>query len=82
MNSLIPNLQVIRGYLEQVAEGVEAEEVLLFERATWLQVLGVRSEVGERSLWVGREEAVSNIMKAFKHSLACAFLLESSSTRT
>ena len=70
VNSLIPNLGVIRRYLEQIADVVEAEEVLLFERATWLQVIGVRNKVGARNPWTGREEAVSNVMKPFMHGLS------------
>ncbi|MCJ1313195.1 GTP-binding protein gtr1 [Agyrium rufum] len=70
VNCLIPNVGVIRAYLEHLAEVVEAEEVILFERSTFLSVLKVVNELGERNPRGERDEWVSNIMKTYKHALA------------
>ena len=70
MHSLIPNLEVIGDYLRHLAQVIEAEEVVLFERTTFLTVISVRSELGERNPCLDRHERLSNIVKTFKHSLA------------
>jgi Ras-related GTP-binding protein A/B len=79
--SLIPNLRTIEGYLERFADIIEAEEVVLFERTTFLVVChvsgGKRIDIGkpDQTLVIGnpnndRFERISNIIKTFKHSLS------------
>ncbi|MCJ1409417.1 GTP-binding protein gtr1 [Ptychographa xylographoides] len=70
VHSLIPNLDVIEEYLGQLAEAIEAEEVILFERTTFLTVMSVTSEIGHQNPYVDRYEKLSNIIKTFKHALA------------
>ncbi|MCJ1438975.1 GTP-binding protein gtr1 [Xylographa pallens] len=77
VHSLIPNLDVIENYLGQLAEAIEAEEVILFERTTFLTVMSVTSKIGEQNPYIDRHERLSNIIKTFKHSLA---IFTSSST--
>ena len=70
VNSLIPNLDVIEGYLDHLAGVIEAEEVILFERTTFLTVMSVTTSTGDRNPYLDRHERLSNIIKTFKHSLA------------
>ena len=70
VHSLIPNLSVIEEYLKHLAETIEAEEVVLFERTTFLTVMSVTTEVGHQNPYTDRHERLSNIIKTFKHSLA------------
>lgn len=70
VHSLIPNLDIIEEYLENLAEAIEAEEVILFERTTFLTVMSVTSSIGTQNPFQDRQERLSNIIKTFKHSLA------------
>ena len=70
VNALIPDLDVIEGYLRGVARETRAEEVVLFERATFLTVMSVVGKVGERNPYEDRQERLSNVIKTFKHSLS------------
>ncbi|MCJ1475853.1 GTP-binding protein gtr1 [Lambiella insularis] len=70
VHSLIPNLEVIEDYLSQLAEAIQAEEVILFERTTFLTVMSHTSDIGRRNPYADRYERLSNIIKTFKHSLA------------
>ena len=70
VHSLIPNLGVIRGYMEHLADAIEAEEVVLFERTTFLTVMSVQTERGQKNPYLDRHERLSNIIKTFKHSMA------------
>ena len=70
IHSLIPNLGIIEDYLKHLAEAIEAEEVILFERTTFLAVMSVTTEIGKQNPYVDRFERLSNIIKTFKHSLA------------
>jgi len=70
VHSLIPNLSVIEDYLKHLAEAIEAEEVVLFERTTFLTVMSVTTELGHANPYIDRHERLSNIIKTFKHSLA------------
>lgn len=71
VKSLVPNLHVIDGYLHDLAKETSAEEIILFERATFLTVTNVTSELGERNPYSDRQERLSNVIKTFKHSLSC-----------
>ncbi|MCJ1459982.1 GTP-binding protein gtr1 [Mycoblastus sanguinarius] len=70
VNSLVPQLDVIERYLEGLAREVNAEEVVLFERATFLTVTSVVGDVGEGNPYSDRYERLSNVIKTFKHSLS------------
>ena len=70
VHSLIPNLGVIRDYMEHLADAIEAEEVVLFERTTFLTVTSVQTEKGRKNPYLDRHERLSNIIKTFKHSMA------------
>lgn len=70
VHSMIPNLDIIEEYLRELAEAIEAEEVILFEQTTFLTVVSVTSEIGQQNPIVDRHERLSNILKNFKHSLA------------
>ncbi|CAJ0932411.1 unnamed protein product, partial [Mesorhabditis belari] len=65
---LIPNVHAIEAKLANFTEVVEASEVLLFERATFLVI--AHAEVSEQNKDVHRFEKVSNIIKQFK--LSCS----------
>ena len=69
VNSLIPNLDVMERYLAGLSRETEAEEVILFERSTFLTVTNVTSKMGERNPYADRQERLSNVIKTFKHSL-------------
>ena len=69
VNSLIPNLDVMERYLAGLSRETEAEEVILFERSTFLTVTNVTSKTGERNPYADRQERLSNVIKTFKHSL-------------
>ncbi|KAJ5874707.1 uncharacterized protein N7529_003137, partial [Penicillium soppii] len=70
VHKLIPNLVVIERFLNAFSKKINAEEVILFERSTFLTVTSVTSEVGELNPIYDRHERLSNIMKAFKHCAA------------
>lgn len=70
VHKLIPNLTGIERFLSAFAQKVSAEEVILFERSTFLTVTSVASEIGELNPIFDRHERLSNIMKAFKHCAA------------
>ncbi|KZF26697.1 small monomeric GTPase [Xylona heveae TC161] len=68
--TLIPNLHVLEGYLRELAAAVEAEEIILFERTTFLVVTSVTSEIGALNPAHDRFERLSTIIKTFKQSLS------------
>ena len=70
VHSLIPNLKVMEEYLRHLADAIEAEEVVLFERTTFLTVISHTTEIGKMNPCIDRYERLSNIIKTFKHSLA------------
>ena len=70
VKSLVSNLHIIDGYLHDLAKETDAEEIILFERATFLTVTNVTSELGERNPYSDRQERLSNVIKTFKHSLS------------
>jgi Ras-related GTP-binding protein A/B len=70
VHKLIPNLARIEKFLEILAKFIKAEEVILFERTTFLTVTSFVSEIGKLNPNFDRYERTSNIMKTFKHSVA------------
>lgn len=70
VNAMIPDLDVIEGTLRALSRETRAEEVVLFERATFLTVLSVVGKMGEKNPYADRQERLSNVIKTFKHSLS------------
>ena len=68
--TLVPNLDVIEKHLKELVENMDAEEIVLFERTTFLVVTHVTSSVGDLNPCKDRFERLSNIIKTFKQSLA------------
>ena len=66
---LTPNLELMKNYLSKLAQATRAEEVVLFERATFLKVINVTTTVGDENPYLDRFERLSNLIKTFKHSL-------------
>lgn len=65
--SLIPNIKKLESHLKEFCEICDADEVVLFERATFLVISNaIRKDNGD----VHRFEKVSNIIKQFK--LSCS----------
>eukprot|EP01113_Clastostelium_recurvatum_P047690 TRINITY_DN854_c0_g1_i1.p1 TRINITY_DN854_c0_g1~~TRINITY_DN854_c0_g1_i1.p1 ORF type:complete len:327 (-),score=87.92 TRINITY_DN854_c0_g1_i1:120-1004(-) len=65
--SLVPNVETLKTHLTRFSEIAEADEVVLFERATFL-VIAQASQKPHRD--VHRFEKISNIIKQFK--LSCS----------
>lgn len=70
IHDLVPNLTYIEEHLEQLGRGIEAEEMMLFERTSFLVVSQWMSEEGTRNPFPDRQERMSNIIKQFKQSCA------------
>lgn len=70
VHKLIPNLFIIERFLQAYARKIDAEEVILFERSTFLTVTSATSKAGDLNPVSDRHERLSNIMKAFKHCSA------------
>ena len=66
---LTPNLGVMESYLRKLARATRAEEIVLFERATFLKVINVTTAQGDENPYSDRFERLSNLIKTFKHSL-------------
>lgn len=67
--TLIPNLRVIEEHLQVLLDSCEAEEVVLFERTTFLVITHVTSDIGKMNPCADRFEKLSNIIKTFKQTL-------------
>jgi len=65
VNSLIPNIEQLQSQLDHIAEICEADEVVLFELATFLVITSATRKSMHDS---HRFEKVSNIIKQFKLS--------------
>ena len=70
VHKLIPNLESIEKFLEAFAQQIDAEEIILFERSTFLTVTSVVTDRGKGNPFLDRHERISNIFKTFKHSIA------------
>lgn len=67
--TLIPNVQALEQHLKHFADIIDADEVLLFERATFLVISHCQRKEHRD---IHRFEKVSNIIKQFK--LSCSKL--------
>ncbi|KAL2754833.1 hypothetical protein ACRALDRAFT_1057629 [Sodiomyces alcalophilus JCM 7366] len=70
IHDLVPNLAAIERNLANLGVAIEAEELLLFERTSFLAVSSWTSEEGQRNPTEDRLERISNIMKHFKQSIS------------
>ncbi|KAF4120728.1 hypothetical protein GMORB2_2732 [Geosmithia morbida] len=70
IHDLVPNLSVIEQNLANLGQAIEAEELLLFERTSFLAVSSWTSPEGQRNPTEDRLERMSNIMKHFKQSIS------------
>jgi Ras-related GTP-binding protein A/B len=70
IHDLVPNLSVIERNLANLGLAIEAEELLLFERTSFLAVSSWTSPEGKRNPTDDRLERMSNIMKHFKQSIS------------
>lgn len=70
IHDLIPNLAIIEKELGDLGQAIEAEEIFLYERTSFLVVSTWKSEEAARNPHKDREERLSNVMKTFKNRLA------------
>lgn len=70
VHKMIPNLVIIEKFLNAFAKQLSAEEIVLFERSTFLTVTNVVNEFGQENPSHDRHERISNIMKTYKHTVA------------
>lgn len=68
IHDLVPNLDQIEKHLGSLGKIIMAEEVLLFERSSFLVVSSWCSDVGGQNPTTDRFERLSNIIKNFKQS--------------
>ncbi|RFU30741.1 hypothetical protein B7463_g5615, partial [Scytalidium lignicola] len=68
IHDLVPNLDEIERHLSSLGTLIQAEEVLLFERSSFLVVSSWVSKIGELNPTTDRFERLSNIIKNFKQS--------------
>lgn len=68
IHDLVPNLTSIEKHLQTLGATIEAEEILLFERASFLAVSSWSSDSGSENPTTDRYERLSNIIKNFKQS--------------
>lgn len=68
IHDLVPNLDQIERHLGSLGKIIMAEEILLFERSSFLVVSSWASEVGNMNPTTDRFERLSNIVKNFKQS--------------
>ncbi|KAL3423326.1 GTP-binding protein gtr1 [Phlyctema vagabunda] len=68
IHDLVPNLGEIEQHLSSLGILLQAEEVLLFERSSFLVVSSWASRIGEMNPTTDRFERLSNIIKNFKQS--------------
>jgi Ras-related GTP-binding protein A/B len=71
IHDLVPNLGLIEEHLAHLGVVVEAEEIILFERTSFLVISSWSSPAARRpNPYADRFERISNIMKAWKQSAA------------
>ena len=70
VHKMVPNLVVIEKFLNAFAKQLNAEEIVLFERSTFLMVTSVFADHEDENPSPDRYERISNIMKGYKHTVA------------
>jgi Ras-related GTP-binding protein A/B len=69
---LIPNAATIESLLQQLAEAIDARELILYERTTCLMVTHITRGLELQNPFTDRFERISSILKTHKHSMAFA----------
>ncbi|KAF2096204.1 GTP-binding protein GTR1 [Rhizodiscina lignyota] len=67
---LIPNASTIEALLQELAEVIDARELILYERTTCLMVTHVTRGWEMENPFTDRFERISSILKTHKHSMA------------
>jgi Ras-related GTP-binding protein A/B len=67
---LIPNAGTIEALLQQLAEVIDARELILYERTTCLMVTHVTRGMEHSNPYTDRFERISSILKTHKQSMA------------
>ncbi|KAF2455624.1 GTP-binding protein GTR1 [Lineolata rhizophorae] len=67
---LIPNASTIETLLQQLAEVIDARELILYERTTCLMVTHVTRGIEAQNPFTDRFERISSILKTHKQSIA------------
>lgn len=67
---LIPNAGTIEALLEQLAEVIDARELILYERTTCLTIAHVTRTTEDGNPFTDRFERISSILKTHKQSMA------------
>lgn len=67
---LIPNAGIIETMLQQLAEVIDARELILYERTTCLMVTHITRGAEGDNPFSDRFERISSILKTHKHSIA------------
>ncbi|KAF2841324.1 hypothetical protein M501DRAFT_1009288 [Patellaria atrata CBS 101060] len=67
---LIPNASTIESLLQQLAEVIDARELILYERTTCLMVTHVTRGLEGQNPFTDRFERISSILKTHKQSMA------------
>jgi Ras-related GTP-binding protein A/B len=72
IHDLVPNLGLIEEHLAHLGVSIEAEEIILFERTSFLVISSWSARTGQanNNPYADRFERISNIMKAWKQSAA------------
>ena len=68
IHDLVPNLSMIEDQLAGLGFAIGADEILLFERTSFLVVSKWASREGESNPFPDRFERMSNILKSWKHT--------------
>lgn len=68
IHDLVPNLSMIETQLASLGVAINADEILLFERTSFLVISKWTSREGERNPYGDRFERMSNILKSWKHT--------------
>lgn len=68
IHDLVPNLSMIETQLASLGVAIDADEILLFERTSFLVISKWTSREGERNPYGDRFERMSNILKSWKHT--------------
>jgi len=68
IHDLVPNLSIIETQLASLGVAIDADEILLFERTSFLVVSKWTSPEGDNNPYGDRFERMSNILKSWKHT--------------
>ena len=68
VTNLIPNIQLLKTHLDDFCRISDADEVVLFERATFLVIAHTSQNAAQHNFDTHRFEKISNIVKQFKLS--------------